>query len=218
MVNSKNILNTKITLKAPPNAKKITAKIAERFFFPLAFLLLASSVAAIYLVFGKTYQSFRSGQDSLKVKEAELAKGDAERRLAVMQRHAAELESIPAAELERMAIVLPQGSNELETLIQLESFVRSLNLSLGDLQFSAGGIAAPKSGAAGSQGDADTDLIKSKVALDKADISFKASDYSSLKQIVSAIEKNLRLLDIDSLTYSAENGEVSANMTTYHLP
>lgn len=209
--------NSKTIFKTTESRQKIMAKTIERFFFPLAFLLLAASVAAIYLIFGKTYQSFRSGQDSLKAKEAELAVDDARQRLAVMQKHVTELESIPEEERERMAIVLPAGSNQLETLIQLESFAKNVDLFVSDFHFTEGSQVGEKGKSENGEKDSDTALISSKTISDKVTLSFKVSNYESLKKIMAAIQSNLRLLDIDSLAFSV-SGDVSISMTTHHLP
>lgn len=212
MVNSKNILKQQ-------EAKNFSAKIVQRYFFPTAILLLAASVASIYLIFGKTYQSFRSGRDSLKVKEMELALSDAKQQLARLQRHAVELESIPKAERERMNIVLPTGPNELETLIQLDAFMKELNLPASNFRFSAGRTQVVKNDAGvGNAPGSDAYLIMSQTVSDGVDISFKATDYDLLKKVTAVIEKNLRLLDIESLTYNSAGGDINIRMTTRHLP
>src|SRR3989338_1449448 len=146
MANSKNILRKDILrqdIVQAKAAKNISAKIIEHFFVPSAILLLAVAVAAFYLIFGKTYQAFRSGQGSVNVAIAELGLDDARSRLAIRKQHAAELETIPAANRERMARVLPTGPNELETLVQIESFVKEdLNLESMTFTLSVGGQAA----------------------------------------------------------------------------
>ncbi|OGL87263.1 hypothetical protein A3I40_03820 [Candidatus Uhrbacteria bacterium RIFCSPLOWO2_02_FULL_48_12] len=227
MANSKNILRKDILrqdIVQAKAAKNISAKIIEHFFVPSAILLLAVAVAAFYLIFGKTYQAFRSGQGSVNVAIAELGLTDARSRLAIRKQHAAELETIPAANRERMARVLPTGPNELETLVQIESFVKEdLNLESMTFTLSVGGQAAGKTeakgeAAAAGAAEANAARLAMETVSDKVNMSFKVIDYESLKKAVLAIEKNLRLLDINSITYNPESGDVSLNITTRHLP
>ncbi|KKU49305.1 hypothetical protein A3H10_01815 [Candidatus Uhrbacteria bacterium RIFCSPLOWO2_12_FULL_46_10] len=212
MANSKNILQVE------QGAKNFTTKVTERYFLPLTIVLLAASAASIYLIFGKTYQSFRSGQDSLKVKEAELALSDARRQLVRLQKHAAELESIPAVERERMEIVLPTGPNELETLVQLEAFMNNLNLPLGKFSFAAGSQPSGNVAAKSVSSNQDADFIAAKTLSDAVNISFKANEYESLKKVLAVVQQNLRLLDIESFIYNSTDGSASLKITTRHLP
>lgn len=218
MATSKNILRKDILrqdIVQAKVAKNIGAKIIEHFFVPSAILLLAVAVVAFYLIFGKTYQAFRSGKGSVNVAIAELDLENVRSRLAIRKQHAADLETVPAANRERMARVLPTGQNELETLVQIESFVKEdLNLESMIFTLSVGGQAAANAPAADSNAPRPT----TETVADKVSMSFKVVDYEALKKAVLAIEKNLRLLDIDSITYNPESGDVSLNITTRHLP
>lgn len=220
MANSKNILRKDILRQDIVPAKvtkNIGVKIIEHFFMPSAILLLAVAVAAFYLIFGKTYQAFRSGQGSVNVVIAELDLESARSRLAIRKQHAAELGIIPEADRERMARVLPNGPNELETLVQIESFIREdLNLESMIFSLSVGSQSVGKGGVEAANSSAS--LIATETVSDKVSMSFKVADYEALKKAVLIIEKNLRLLDINSITYNPESGDVSLNIATRHLP
>lgn len=229
MANSKNILRKDILRQDIVPAKvtkNIGAKIIEHFFIPSAIVLLAVAVAAFYLIFGQTYQAFRSGQGSVNAAIAEAGLEDARHRLAVRKQHAAELETFPAADRERMARVLPTGPNELETLVQIESFTKDdLNLESMTFTLSIGGKTEVRAEDKNEETPAKGAVVKSAetgsavgTISDRVNMSFKVVDYEQLKKAILAIEKNLRLLDVNSVTYNPESGDVSLGITTRHLP
>ena len=204
----------------PAAAKKFAVKMVERFFIPLVVLLLAASIFSFYFIFGRTYRDFRSGKvaDSANTAVMQMAIRDNQQRLQVLQSHAAELKAIPEEDGKRMSIVLPDGPNQLETLIQLEAFIRSLKLPLDAFNFTVGAQAAAKNAAPDAGASGDAELISSLTAADRITITVNEAEYDNLKKIISAIERNLRLLDIESLNFEAESGEVNMSITTRHLP
>lgn len=203
-----------LTLKP---AQSSWTKITEHYFLPAIILLLAASAVSFYAIFGTTYQAFRAGRGSVDVTAAALKVDDADKRLSELKKRTAEIENISKTDLQRIDLVLPSGPSRLETLVHLEALTGDMAVDVKNFSF-APGAAVAGSVVESETADDDAKLIAAATVADSVSISFSVVDYEDLKRAVAVLQQNMRLMDINSLTYDPKSGEVAVTLTAYHLP
>ena len=136
-------------------------------------------------------------QESLAGKQVELAK------LTAMKTDYEQLEQSSQKILE----VLPEDKNLPEIILQLEELAKKNNLTMTNIN-----IAEDKPVAENNQN-------AKKVTIKKVILTTNLSggDYFTLKNYLMDIEKNVRLLDIQSLAYSPVNNSYDLMLNTYYL-
>ncbi len=120
-------------------------------------------------------------------------------------------ESIPEAELERLARVLPEDLDTVRFALDLDTLAGESGIAVKDIQVESN---APK----------DATLIvlpEYGNPYEKAPVSFSfISDYSNFRKFLVRLESNLRLMDIRSLSFRVGEGglyEHKITVDTYWL-
>jgi len=207
---------------------KITELIGRFFWFVSLFIVL------VILLIGYTY--------FLQPKWAEVKKTgildyntelknkqEAEDYLARLDESLKKFQQINKSDVEKLAKILPAESGIPDLFIILEKLMAASQLKLKSLDISQGGGQA-----VGGQKLADTipelqaeAVTSASVNINTLSINLNISggkQYSDLKNLLENIEKEIRIMDIVSLTYSPPGGGVSGgeasysiNLTTYYL-
>ncbi len=136
-------------------------------------------------------------QESLTAKQAELEK------LKAMKTNYEQLEQSSQKILE----VLPEDKNLPEIILQLEELARKNNLTMTNIN-----IAEDKQTTANEQ--KTNKLNVKKVVLTT---NLTGGDYFTLKSYLMDVEKNVRLLDIQSLAYSPITNSYDLMLGSYYL-
>jgi len=198
--------------KKENNDKKIPWYI--QYFKPLIVLIPLLIIVIGYFVFladvyGDYKQSkeyIQENQDQLQVKNAQL--------LDLKKVHQG-FKDISLADRARVADILPQAIDESSLYVNIEKLITNPNVTgqLEDTFISQYKEDARKK----KKSKAAIDLLSTN--LHKADVRLSATDinYINLKNLFDLVEKNIRLFDVKSFSYSAEDGALELNIMAYYL-
>lgn len=128
-----------------------------------------------------------------------------------------EFKSINPEDIEKISNILPYELSHEILFAQMEKIVTQNGYILTSLNINAGDAVKKKSRSA--EGGAVAPEAAQIGAVKKLGLtmSIKGTDYSGFKKMLSALENNLRLMDINSLSFDpAENG-INLEITTYYL-
>lgn len=132
----------------------------------------------------------------------------------------ADYDRISPAEADKVNEILPVGVDKPSLYVNIESIVSDAGLTLENVNIteSKSPVQLKAKTKAKDLPDKSTpDQIKGELKI--ATINFSASgvNYSRLKNLLAIIEKNLRLLDVQSLDYNPADGVVTMSLASYYL-
>ena len=165
----------------------------------LVVLLLATGAMLMVVVYSNDDISTMVTQreEVLASKKSELAK------LQAMKTDYDNLEK----SAQRILEVLPEGKNLPEIIVQLEELAKKNNLTMTNINIAE-----------------DKTVIEVNSKANKSDVkkvilttNLTGGDYFTLKSYLMDIEKNVRLLDIQSLAYSPVSNSYDLMLNTYYL-
>ena len=114
-------------------------------------------------------------------------------------------------EIEKLDIILPEEINIPSLYIQLEEWAEDIGLVLSEVSIGEKSASTPSSKTLGSL---PTSLGLKSVAIS---LSVHGIDsYEKLKLFLNSIEENIRILDVNSITYSQTVDIYNLNLTTYY--
>jgi len=127
---------------------------------------------------------------------------------------AAQVESQNSRSMELLRQILPTQANVPELIAQLDALTKKSGFFIGNLGIteSMGGFDKKASTSATTQG---TNLRLLNITL-----TLSGGDYASFKVLLDNIEKNVRLLDVNSVSFSTNEGTSGGyllNLKTYYL-
>ena len=103
-------------------------------------------------------------------------------------------ETIPKAEIEKLSRVLPEDLDTVRFALDLDHLAAQSGIAVKDIQVETG---APK----------DSALIvlpRAELPYQRTSVSFSfVSDYQSFRRFLSGLERNLRIMDVRSLSFNS---------------
>ena len=186
-------------------------------YFNLVVLLIIILVlgAGIFYIIKPKYQSIAQEIESTdKEKKAEYESLD--RYYIKLKRYLLAYNEIKERDRDRVEKMLPKGFEQEELFRELEAIILRKGLLLISLGISSGKVSPslrrnmPQAGKASEGGLAD--IGKVKITMEIAGV-----DYKSFKALLATIESNLRLFDIEQLSFSPDGKTVSLSLNTYYL-
>lgn len=108
-------------------------------------------------------------------------------------------ENINKDDAEKVMAMIPEEKFQEELLAYLENFVLKNGLLLTDANI--------------TEGEAGQDEIK-KIIIN---MNVVGADYGGFKKLLNEMENNLRILDVNSLSFDPENQSASFNITAYYF-
>lgn len=197
-----------------PQQKKrsLSELISGPIFWFLVVALIGASAVVFYFVFWTTWRDTKAGQGDLSTMGVESDIRDAEQRLLGLQQHDKQLNELAQSDLDRMAIALPTGPAYPELLVQLEALARETGMLNASFLASVSGESSAKGKPAAQAASSGPTPLTITGAFD-----FNVHSYESLKTIVEALQKNLRLLDVVRLSYDPLTQKVNIGFVTYYI-
>lgn len=142
-------------------------------------------------------------------------------------------ESISSEDKRKMDIILPEEVNSEELFSRMETLINQSNFILTSLQISPKEVAVDRlkeglinSKSKGKSESKDTDekdetnineLIKEEVAGININMNIIGTDYNGLKELLYLIESNLRLMDIEQISWSPISNSTHLKLVIYYL-
>jgi len=195
--------------KNKSNLSDIIQRYAARHFklIPPTVLLVILSVGYL-AVLKPQYDSIIREVDSENQKKSEQFAGEEQYRdnLILLQRA---YKQIDQNDLARLGNMLPNKPEVEKIMVMLENISDRQYVKLDSLVFDLD--AAQKKASPVTAGLDSERLKKLKINLDISGI-----DYRGLKKLLSVLENNLRLLDIDSVDFSPDSNSVNLGITAYY--
>lgn len=153
-----------------------------------------------------SYESALAAAERFKEKENELIRAQA---------------NIPQDKLERLRTFLPDGVNNVQIILDLNSLAARSGIRLSDFDIAGdtatgGGSSAPTAQAPVVESTPTTGLgLASESAIDSLEITVSATGtYASFRTFLEGIERSLRLLDVVSVSVKdSETGVYTYDMT-----
>lgn len=142
-----------------------------------------------------------------KLDELEVKKRNLSELKSVFEKY----EKLRKEEIEKLDMILPSDKDIPSLYIQLDAFAKDVGLNLSSIEIAEKGVTTLK---ANQPGSTATSLGLKSVSIS---IAIKGIDsYSKLKLFLNSIEKNIRLFDISSITYSPSVDAYKISLTTYY--
>lgn len=190
--------------------KKRTYTFINQFYIYIAiFLVIIMVVAGYFFFFKQEYGKIREvGIVDLQGKQNEL---EAKRsRLSEIEKAHESFKKISGEEIKKIATILPKGKDTPSLLIEMEALAKENGLILSGIDIAeTGAISVPVQAQEGA----------ASLNIKKININFKIqgiNSYDKFKTFLSSIEKDIRLLDLNSLTYSPAADSYSISLVTYY--
>lgn len=119
------------------------------------------------------------------------------------------LKTVSAAEQRRLEAVLPSAAELDDLYIQFTDLAASLGLSMTSLEFSDAGSSATAEEKQNVGGDIQTVGVTFSVD--------GVESYEALKTLLTTLQDNLRILDMNSLAYSPGTTQYSLTLKLYYF-
>ncbi|HEX8591524.1 MAG TPA: hypothetical protein VF696_02140 [Candidatus Paceibacterota bacterium] len=148
-----------------------------------------------------SYDSALAAADRFEEKEDELIRAEA---------------NIPQEKLERLRTFLPDGVNNVQIILDLNSLAARSQITLSDFDIASSETEGGSAGAGAEPGIAATGLgLASETAIDSLEISVSATGtYEAFRTFLEGIERSLRLLDVVAVSVTdSQTGVYKYDMT-----
>jgi|SRR3989344_1968740 len=160
--------------------------------------------AGYFFLINPKYQEIKTKIGDIGTKEEE--QSSLQDKLIQITKLRSAYKSISLDGLERINMALPDSPSKDELLPQLETLISQNGLLLTSLQVDD----LQKS-------DDKTDQKATGIGKIKISMNIVGTDYYNFKNILSVLEKNLRLLDVVSLKFSPTEESASLEVITYYM-
>lgn len=161
------------------------------------FLIIAPKLAGIQ---GSTSKDVAEKQALIQANEAEI------QRLRSLEE---DLQSVTASEQRRLESVMPSAAELDDLYVQFSDLASGLGLSMVSLGFSDTGSSA--TGEEKQQLDGDIQTLDVTFTVDGVE------GYDGLKQLLDTLHNNLRLIEMNSLSYTPDTTQYSLVLKLYYF-
>lgn len=208
-----------VILDSKPVNKKVKTPILIKYFRPLIIILPVTVLLLGYflLVRGELSKYNQQKDQSFAVEASLDAKLD---HLVKLRQNVVDYENISLIDREKIDAILPENLNESDLYVNLESIAKDshVNMLLKSINIQPAKEQTSKSSNQIMSGDSRQPIGS---AVEKVDISLSLSgvNYANLKALISALEENLRLFDVQTFNFnpSPEVKALELSLTSYYL-
>jgi hypothetical protein len=182
-------------------------------------VFLAIVIFGLFIFVKPKYENVRSNINKTKETEtAEYLKQSV--RLEELKKIKENYDKISQEDIKKLDLMVPSMLDKEELLVQLEKIILQNGLLFSNL--------AVKEGGSGSQSADESVLIEqsapagdlsSSGEIKSLNISLPLTgvSYEGLKNILKVFQNNLRLMDINSISYNPEGQTINLEITTYYI-
>lgn len=187
-----------------------TLIIINRFYIIIAvFLVIAILVLSYLLTFNKEYNKIKSlgtVDYQKKINELESKKSN----LAQIEKVYDSYKKISQEEIKKLSIMLPPEKDVPSLFIEMEALAKESGLALNSIDVAQAGAVSITAGVA--EGSATLNMKKLNINLKIQGI----DSYDRLKLFLGNVEKSIRILDLNSLSYSPAQDSYGISLVTYY--
>ncbi|MFA6391837.1 MAG: type 4a pilus biogenesis protein PilO [Patescibacteria group bacterium] len=180
-------------------------------------------ISSVYLILLPKYRQI-SGEGYLDYENKQLTLDAKKKQLVELNELKNDLSQISTAETERLGKILPSSSQIPDIFLQMESLALESGLTVNSVSIKDSG-AAQNAASSNQTAPNGKSAVTNKLGAIKTitvSLSVKGdTTYESLKILLDNIENNMRIVDLDSLSFvpplDEEEGSFSLNLNTYYL-
>lgn len=207
-----------------PNKNKITVIFVKYFrFILIGIVILVLFFSGYFILYPKYTEIGDEGGLDYKSK-VELLKSR-ENELKQLQALEKEFTKVSSVEIRKLEKILPSSEDVPDLFVQMENLARESGLSVTRIGITDGRTADTGNSRSTQQNSSDNATTASgKISnISSVDVSLSVigdGTYSGLKVFLDNIENNMRIVNVDSLSYTpseAESASYSINLTTYYI-
>jgi len=193
-----------------PEIRRKILLFTNRFFIPIAVVLVICIFIASYFTF---IEKEIANIKNIGVVDFQKKKNELSEKNALLDKIKKVHESylkINKDEIKKISLILPEEKDTASLFMEVESLARKSGLLLNGVDIAQGGaISVPASGGTDSPA----------LNINKLNINLKIQGidkYDKLKLFLNNIEKEIRILDLNSLTYSPGTDSYALSLITYY--
>jgi len=129
--------------------------------------------------------------------------------------------SISESDIDNIEKIIPTDPNTPQIFTTLEAISKEVGVTIGTINFSL--LDAPKKESIPSedsqaQFSEQVENTKDGVSAIEINLSVSAGPYDEFKNFLDKVEKNMRLMDVVSLTYSPSGESYGLTVRSYYMP
>lgn len=197
----------------PPKKEEKTSTLLVHYYGVLFLTIVGLFLLAGWILLRPQLQTYKIALAEIHAKEARL-QGE-QGYLGSLRRSIAAAQKIPEATLEDVNEALPSEPGIPELIVRLARIAREYKVTLSNIQFTEPvPVAGGEGGDVASQG--------APVQALTINMNLASPSYSATRRYLDAVERNLRLFDVQTLSVSPGQGEdgqaYSVELRTYMLP
>lgn len=168
------------------------------------FLILASGTFFVILPkYSLVEKKIEAANQTLKAKEIKLTQ-----YLKNLNELNENFKAVSSDELSKINVILPDKPGVEDLYSQIEKLVKNNGLLISSLNI------PPIETVSASEIAPDDNREAKKVRIN---LNVVGADYTSFKNLLRTLENNLRLMDVESVTFSPKEKNVSLDFTTYYF-
>lgn len=183
-------------------------------------LLLLAILVPGYLFFVKPeYQAYQKNKSLFDNQQSELEQ--AIKELLDHKKIILSYQEIDSLAEEKINQILPSDVNESDLYVNFSSLVERVGLVLDDISIQL--ITSSDKDKSSRQADLQatqekaTQTIRGELGEIQVDLSLSDVSYIKIKNLMDLLESNLRLVDVQSFHFNAQEGSLSLMFKTYYL-
>lgn len=192
--------------EAVKKERKKRSKLFTQYYGTVFLLLIAGFAVIGYSVLNPNIEAFKLANETINVRLQEL--DDSQSYLDSLDRSIAAAQSIPEETLERVEEALPREIGIPKLLKTMAVIAESNNISMTSIQFSQQSQGAASSDAVGTVARRSLELVPIDM-----DINLDAANYQITRAFLEDLERNVRVLDVRSITVNANDTEGTMSYT-----
>lgn len=182
---------------------------------PILSVLVA--IAIFFLYVRPEFEEIRLIQDEANEYREAVAKAAEFNQL--LNSLLAKRNAIGARELERLEALLPDSTNQIRAVIDIEQLAEQHEVALGSISVQLDGVVDLDVDAVGGDDIADLDRLNiTRDDFETSDISFNiTATYDQMKDFIQDLERSLVLMELMNLTFASQEGDLQEYNLTIRL-
>jgi len=187
-----------------------TLQYINKFYIIIAVILVIAILMASYFTFFKKEYAHIKSLGVTDYQQRLNERDTKKSQLAQLEKVFENYQKVSKDEIKKLSVILPSEKDTSSLMIEMQAMVSESGLTLDSIDMSQGGVVSLAAGTAGSSPALNIQKISVNLKVSGID------SYNKLKLFLNNIEKNIRILDLNALTYSPETMQYGINLVTYY--
>lgn len=200
---------------------RILSFVTKYFMYILGTLVALLLFMSVYFILLPKYRQI-SDEGFLDYEQKKQTLQTKKDELSDLQKLKKDLEQITSVEKERLSKILPTAKELPDIFLQMESLAKESGLKVSRVTIKDASTKQSTTGSSDSGAKSEAAKLLSGIQTITVSLSVEGdTTYESLKILLDNIENNMRIIDLDSLSFvptlEQEEGSFSLNLNTYYL-